>query len=84
MDVHEEAVLEWLQGERSPILRALMVQEITFQAHKCKLWPAGSSDVWDAAIGRCIKAGLVTESEGDKIKIAPPKKESKEEQLELF
>jgi hypothetical protein len=81
----EEAVIEWLEGERLGQSRKQLVDEIDRLARTCKLWPAATRGQWERAIDSVVKQNLITETDGTLRLAEQVETESKDaEQLELF
>lgn len=83
MDVLQEAVIEWIQGERVPISRTELVREIMSLSSHCKLWPIATERQWHAAIDSVVKDYLIAEKDGV-LSLVSVVELAKEVQLELF
>lgn len=85
MDVLQEAVLEWIQGERIPQTRWSVIQGIILLSSHCQLWPIATADEWGEAIDATCKQGLLVESGGVlKLVSATEPEPTEAKQLELF
>jgi hypothetical protein len=87
MDVLQEAVLEWIQGERIPQSRQQVIAELRTIASHCSEWPHATVSEWSRAIDATCKQGLLVESDGvlKLITVAATELEPTEaKQLELF
>jgi len=87
MDALQEAVLEWIQGERITQSRMQVIAHLRTMASHCKLWPHATVSEWSRAIDATCKQGLLVESDGvlKLITVAATEPEPTEvKQLELF
>jgi hypothetical protein len=87
MDALQEAVLEWIQGERIPQTRFSVIADLRTMASHSKLWPHATVSEWSRAIDATCKQGLLVESDGvlKLITVAATEPEPAEaKQLELF
>lgn len=85
MDVLQEAVLEWIQGERIPQTRFQVIADLRTMASHCKLWPHATVSEWSRAIDAAIWNKEIVESDGVlKLVTATEPEPTEAKQLELF
>lgn len=80
------ALVEWLSGERVPLSRFRLVEEITLFARHSRSWPTATPRQWGEAVDSACKQGLLVERDGV-ILIASAtelKRTDKQVQLDLF
>lgn len=81
----QEAVVEWIQGERIPQSRMQVIADLRTMASHCNLWPHATLSEWSRAIDATCKQGLLVESDGVLKLVAATEPEPTEvKQLELF
>lgn len=83
MSALEESIVEWLKGERLPIRRDLLIQEITRLAKHGNLWPLAPASEWHRAIDTAIGNDAIVELDGG-LRLATEPVKNAEKQLELF
>lgn len=77
-----DALVEWVAGERVPLSRYRLVEEITRFARHSSAWPSATPRQWGEAVDSAIKHGLLAERDGV-IKVVSASEPSAN-QLELF
>ncbi|MCC7334410.1 MAG: hypothetical protein IT422_04920 [Pirellulaceae bacterium] len=85
-DTLTDSLIEWLRGERVPLSRFRLVEEITLFARHSRSWPTATPRQWGEAVDSACRQGLLVERDG-LILIAPatePELTEKEVQLDLF
>lgn len=78
-----DALVEWVEGERVPLSRYRLVEEITKFARHSRAWPSATPRQWGEAVDSAIKHGLLAERDGA-IVVVVAATEPSASQLELF
>mgnify|MGYP007090121534 CR=1 FL=1 len=78
-----DALVEWVEGERVPMSRYRLVEEITKFAKHSRLWPTATQRQWGEAVDSAIAQKLLVERDGV-IFVVPATEPEQTKQLDLF
>lgn len=81
----EDAVVEWLSGERHGQHRHLLIEDIMRLAKHSDVWPVAERYMWERAVTSCLASGAIAEKSGRLVVARKPTKPTqKDSQMDLF